>query len=79
MEVEAGSEPAAKELEAIVYLLREENIPAVFSEASGSDATARIVAGETGAGVYTLDLGMGERDYFSAMQHNLNTIREALK
>lgn len=79
MEVEAGSEPAAKELEAIVYLLREENIPAVFSEASGSDATARIVAGETGAGVYKLDLGMGERDYFSAMQHNLNTIREALK
>ena len=79
MEVEAGSEPSAKELESIVRLLREENIPAVFSETSGSDATARIVAGETGAGVYALDLGMGERDYFSAMEHNLNTIREALK
>lgn len=79
MEVEAGSEPSSKELESIVRLLREENISAVFSEANGSDATARIVAGETGAGVYTLDLGMGDRDYFSAMEHNLNTIREALK
>lgn len=79
MEVEAGSEPSSKELESIVRLLREENIPAVFSEANGSDATARIVADETGAAVYTLDLGMGDRDYFSAMEHNLNTIREALK
>lgn len=79
MEVEAGSEPSAKELEAIVHLLQEQNIPAVFYEASGDDATARLVASETGAGVYDLDLGMGGRDYFSAMEHNLNTIREALK
>lgn len=78
MEVEPGSEPPARELEQIVHLLREEAIPAVFYEASGDDATARLVAGETGGGVYALDLGMGERDYFAALRHDLNTIKEAL-
>lgn len=78
MEVEPGSEPPARELEQIVHLLREEAIPAVFYEASGDDATARLVAGETGGGVYALDLGMGERDYFTALRHDLNTIKEAL-
>lgn len=78
MEVEPGSEPPARELEQIVRLLREDGIPAVFYEASGDDATARLVAGETGAAVAALDLGMGERDYFEALRHDLNTIKEAL-
>lgn len=78
MEVEAGSEPPAKELEEIVGLLREHGIPAVFCEASGDDAVARLVANETGAGVFTLDLGMGDRDYFEAMQHDLDAVKEAL-
>lgn len=79
MEVEAGSEPPARSLEQIVWLLRDDEIPAVFYEASGDDAIARLVAAETDAGVFALDLGMGERDYFEALTHNLNTIKEALQ
>lgn len=79
MEVEAGSEPPARELEQIVYLLREHDIPAVFFEASGDDATARLVAGEAGAAVCALDLGMGGRSYLEAMRYNLNILKEALQ
>lgn len=79
MEVEAGSEPPARELEQIVSLLREHGIPAVFSEASGDDATARLVAGEAGASVYALDLGMGERSYSESVRYNLNILKEALQ
>ena len=78
MEVEAGSEPPARELEEIVGLLRERDIPAVFCEASGDDAVARLVANETGAGVFVLDLGMGARDYFETLRHDLETVKEAL-
>ena len=78
MEVEAGSEPPARELEEIVGLLRERDIPAVFCEASGDDAVARLVANETGAGVFALDLGMGARDYFETVRHDLETVKEAL-
>ena len=78
MEVEAGSEPPARELEEIVELLRARGIPAVFCEASGDDAVARLVANETGAGVFTLDLGMGARDYFETLRHDLETVKEAL-
>lgn len=79
MEVEAGSEPPARELEEIVLLLRERGIPAVFSEASGSADTAELVAAEDGAGVYTLDMGFGTRDYLTAMRYNLETVKEALQ
>jgi len=78
MEVEAGSEPPARELEEIVGLLRARDIPAVFCEASGDDAVARLVANETGAGVFVLDLGMGARDYFETLRHDLETVKEAL-
>ena len=79
MEVEAGSEPPARELEALVLLLRARGIPAVFSEASGSADTAELVAAEDGAGVYTLDMGFGTRDYLTAMRYNLKTVKEALQ
>lgn len=79
MEVEAGSEPPARELEEIVLLLRARGIPAVFSEASGSADTAELVAAEDGAGVYTLDMGFGTRDYLTAMRYNLKTVKEALQ
>lgn len=79
MEVEAGSEVPAKELEEIVRLVQQLDIPAVFAEQSGDTAAASIVAGETGAQLLTLDMGMSERDYFSAMRHNYETIKGAME
>lgn len=79
MEVEAGSEPSAKELEEIVHLVQDHRLPALFTEVSGSSSAADIVAAETGAQVLALDMGMGQADYFAAMQHNIETIKEALE
>lgn len=78
MELESGSEPSARELEAIIALVRERGIPAVFVEANGNTAAAQLVAAETGAEIYTLDMAMGERSYFEAMTHNIDTVKEAL-
>ena len=78
MEVEAGSEAPAGELEEIVQLIEREGLPAVFVEQSGDDAAASIVAAETGVTVGTLDMGMSERDYFSAMRQNMQAIKGAL-
>lgn len=78
MEVEAGSEAPAGELEEIVRLIEREGLPAVFVEQSGDDAAASIVAAETGVTVGTLDMGMSERDYFSAMRQNMQAIKGAL-
>lgn len=79
MEVEAGSEVPARELEQIARLVTALALPAVFVESSGDTAAATIIAGETGARVETLDMCMGELDYFSAMRQNLNAIKGALE
>lgn len=77
MEIEAGSEPSAAELREIVTLVRERGIPAVFTEKNGTADAAGIVARETGAEIYTLDMGM-ETGALAAIRHNIDTIREAL-
>ena len=76
MEIEAGSEPSAKELEAVVDIVRADGIPAVFAEKSGTDDAAKLVARETGAAVYTLDMGLSGGE---AIRHNIDTIKEALQ
>ena len=68
MEVEAGSEPSARELE--------NAIPAVFSEANGTQDAAQLVARETGAGVFVLDMGLSNPD---AIRNNIDTVKEALQ
>jgi len=78
MEEEAGSEPSAADLIQIVSLVREYDVPCVFTEANGSDSAARVVSGETGAKIRTLSTALGEDDYFTAMTRNYDTIREAL-
>lgn len=78
MEIEAGSEPAARELEEIVELVRSHGVPAVFDEASAGGRTAGIVAHEAAVPVYTLDMAMGELDYFSAQRQNIQAVKEAL-
>ena len=78
VEEEAGAETSAKQLIRLIELVQQLNIPAVFTETNGSDASARVICAETGAGLYTLDMAMGGDDYFTAMYHNIDTIREAL-
>ncbi len=77
VEEESGSETSAKQLIALIGTVREHDLPAVFTETNGSDASARVIAAETGCGLFTLDMAMAGDDYFEAMKHNIDTIREA--
>lgn len=78
VEEESGSEASAKDLIHLTELVREHNLPAIFTEVSGSDSAARVIARETGCKVYALDMAMSGSSYFEAMYHNIDTIREAL-
>ena len=78
IEEESGSEASAQELIELVELVREHQIPAIFVETNGSASAADIIAAETGAKVYSLDMAMAGDDYFEAMYHNIDTIKEAL-
>ena len=83
IEEEEGSEASAKELEEIIELVREYDVPAIFVEKNGSRRSADVIARETGCKVYELDMimsgdGEGIAPYILAMQQNLSTIEEAL-
>ena len=78
VEEEAGSETSAHQLIELIEEVRHHNLPAIFTETNGSDASAKVIAAETGAVTYTLDMAMAGDDYFKAMYHNIDTIREAL-
>lgn len=77
MEEEAGSEPAAADLEAMVKLVTDNGLTCIFAEVNGSDRAAETVARETGATVYKLDTAISG-DYFAAMRSNIATIKEAM-
>ena len=78
VEEESGSEASAKELIHLIEEVEHHGLPAIFTEKSGSISAADIIARETGAKSYTLDMAMAGNSYFDAMYHNINTIREAL-
>lgn len=78
IEEESGSEASAQELKHLITLVREHQLPAVFTECNGSASAARIICAETGISSYSLDMAMGGDDYFQAMYHNIDTIKEAL-
>lgn len=78
VEEESGSETSAQQLIQLIEMVRRHNIPAIFTETNGSDASAKVIAAETGVGLYTLDMAMAGDDYFAAMRHNIDMIREAL-
>ena len=78
VEEESGSEASAKDLIHLAELVRDHNLPAIFTEVSGSDSAAQVIARETGCKVYALDMAMSGSSYFEAMYHNIDTIREAL-
>lgn len=78
VEEEAGAETSAKKLIALINLVQRRNIRAVFTETNGSDASANVICAETGATLCSLDMAMAGDDYFAAMYHNIDTIREVL-
>lgn len=83
IEEEEGSEASAAEIREIVALIKEYDIPAIFTEKNGSDATAQAIARETGVAVYQLDMimsgdGQDISAYVDAMNANYAVIREAL-
>lgn len=84
IEEEAGSEASAREIVEISELVKEHQIPAIFTEVNGSDATAKAIARETGCQVYALDMimsgeGGGIQPYINAMIANIQTVAEAMK
>lgn len=78
VEEESGSEASAAELIHLIKEVEHHKLPAVFTEALGSVSAAQIIAAETGADIYTLDMAMHGESYFSAMYHNISTLKGAL-
>lgn len=83
IEEEEGSEASAAEIQEMVTLVGEHDIPAIFTEVNGSDSTAQAIARETGCKVYQLNMimsgdGTGLTPYLEAMEANLETLMEAL-
>ena len=78
IEEESGREASAAELIALIEEVEHHQLPAIFTESLGSTSAARIIAAETGTEVYTLDMAMHGEGYFSAMYHNISTLKGAL-
>ena len=80
IEEEAGSEASAKEIVEITALVNEYNIPVIFTEVNGSDATANAIARETGCAVAQLSMLMDGQEetieeYVNGMVANMDAIR----
>lgn len=58
IEEEAGSEASAHEIVEITQLVKEYDIPVIFTEVNGSDATAKAISRETGCRVAQLTMLM---------------------
>jgi len=78
VEEESGSEASASELKALITLVNDHRLPAIFTETNGSTSAAQTIAAETGAKISTLTMAMSGSDYFEAMYQNINTLKEAL-
>lgn len=78
VEEESGREASAAELIHLIEEVRHHNLPAIFTEALGSTSAAQIISAETGVKTDTLDMAMHGDGYFSAMYHNINTLKGAL-
>ena len=78
IEEESGSEASAAELIHLIEEVRHHDLPAIFTETLGSVSAAQIIAAETGAVVYPLDMIMHGESYFEAMYQNINTLKGAL-
>ena len=79
---EPGVSPDPKTLQGLIDTVKEKKITAIFDEPQYDNATARLIAENTGAKQYTLDpLVTGEMtkdSYLRVMRENLDTLRQAL-
>ena len=78
VEEESGSEASAQELIELINLIDDHQLPAIFTERSGSTSAAGIIAAETGVKTYVLDMAMAGDSYFKAMHNNIRVLKEAL-
>lgn len=78
VEEESGSEASAQDLKRLIEEVERHHLPAIFTEVSGANAAAQVIARETGASIFPLDMAMAGDSYFDAMYHNINTLKEAL-
>lgn len=78
IEEESGSEASAHELKEMICMVREHQLPAIFTEVNGSVSAAQIISRETDSKVFALDMAIAGQDYFDAMYHNIDTIKEAM-
>ena len=80
IEEEAGSEASAREIVEITGLVKEYNLPVIFTEVNGSDATANAIARETGCAVAQLTMLMDGPedgsldDYYAGLRDNAAAI-----
>ena len=81
IEEEEGSEASAKEINEITALVKEYNLPVIFTEVNGSDATANAISRETGCAVAQLtmlmdgpDGGTLSDDYCGGLMENIRVI-----
>lgn len=75
---EAGSEASAKDLIELINMTQEHRLPAVFTEVNGNSPAASVIASQSNAKVYRLNMAMSGDGYFDAMYQNINTLKEAL-
>jgi ABC-type Zn uptake system ZnuABC Zn-binding protein ZnuA len=79
------AEPSARDVAAMVDLVRAEGVPAIFSDSHLSDVLVRTIAAETGVEVFGLysdalsDSDGPAATYLDYMRYNVHTIVEALK
>ena len=78
VEEESGAETSAKELISLIQIAQEHHLPAIFTEQNGSVSAAGILSRETGAKSFALDMAMSGDSYFSAMERNIDSIKEAM-
>ena len=78
VEEESGSEASARELKELIGIIESHDLPAIFTEKSGSVSAAGIISRETGVAIYDLDMAMAGSSWFDSMYHNIDTIKEAL-
>lgn len=79
LEEEDGAMATAAALEEMICLVQDNQLPAIFIETYGSDSAATVIQAQTGVNVYTLNMAMYGDDYFTAMRHNIDTVKEALR
>ena len=79
IEEEAGSEASAKEITEITQLVKEYELPVIFAEVNGSDATAQAISRETGCAVGQLTMLMDGPDselsnYYDGLKNNITAV-----